>query len=55
VDEALDWLELCIEADGGIYYLRKSDWDSLREHPRFKALWKRLGLPEPGPEPIDQG
>jgi adenylate cyclase len=45
VEEALDWLEFCFENEGGIYYLRKSDWDSLRDHPRFKALWNRLGLP----------
>jgi len=55
VEEALDWLELCFEAEGGIYYLRKSDWDSLREHPRFQTLWNRLGFPGSAEEPADQG
>jgi hypothetical protein len=44
-EQALTWLERCIGQEGGVYYLRHPDWDSLRDYPRFQALWDRLGLP----------
>jgi TolB-like protein len=50
VEEALTWLELSFEQEGGTYMLRHPDWDPLRHHPRFQRLWDRLGLPESGPE-----
>jgi Flp pilus assembly protein TadD len=45
VEEALTWLELCFEQEGGIYFLRGPDWDPLRGHPRFQAIWNKVGLP----------
>ena len=45
VEEALAWLERCFEDEGGIYYLRSPDWHPLRGHPRFQAIWDRVGLP----------
>ncbi len=45
VEEAITWLERCFGQEGGVYYLRNPDWDSLRGHPRFQAIWDRLGLP----------
>jgi hypothetical protein len=48
VEEALTWLEVSFNQEGGTYTLRHPDWDPLRHHPRFQALWDRLGLPEAG-------
>jgi len=45
IEEALDWLERCFEQEGGIYYLRSPDWHPIRHHPRFQAIWDRVGLP----------
>jgi tetratricopeptide (TPR) repeat protein len=44
IDEALDWLERCFDEEGGIYYLRSPDWRPLWGHPRFQAIWERVGL-----------
>ena len=44
VDQALDWLERSFAEEGGIYYLRHADWDSVAREPRFQALWDRVGL-----------
>ena len=46
IEEALAWLEVSFEEEGGTYTLRHPDWDQLRHHPRFQAIWDRLGLPE---------
>jgi tetratricopeptide (TPR) repeat protein len=43
-EEALAWLERCFDQEGGIYYLRSHDWRNLWGHPRFQALWDRVGL-----------
>jgi len=45
VGEALSWLELCFEKEGGTYFLRDPVFDSLRGEPRFQRLWDRVGLP----------
>lgn len=45
VEEALTWLERSFDQEGGIYRLRIPVWDSLRDRPRFQAIWDRLGLP----------
>ncbi len=44
VEKALDWLERSFTEEGGIYYLRHADWDSVARDPRFQALWDRVGL-----------
>jgi serine/threonine-protein kinase len=44
IETALDWLERCFDQEGGIYYLRSPDWSPLWGHPRFQALWDRVGL-----------
>jgi adenylate cyclase len=49
VEEALTWLETCFDEEGGIYYLRSPDWNALHGHPRFQAIWDRVGLPGTGP------
>jgi len=48
-EEALAWLEVCFEEEGGTYQLRNPEWDPVRDDPRFRALWDRLGLPEGPP------
>lgn len=48
-EEALTWLEVSFEREGGVYTLRHPDWDPLRDYPRFQAIWDRLGLPEGSP------
>lgn len=45
VEAALDWLERCFDQETGIYYLRSPDWHPIRHHPRFQAIWDRVGLP----------
>ena len=47
-DEALDWLEKEIDARGSYttYYATMPELDDLRTEPRFKAMLKRLNLPE---------
>jgi hypothetical protein len=45
VDNALDWLERSFDQEGGIYYLRSPEWQTLWGQPRFQALWDRIGLP----------
>ena len=44
VEASLDWLERSFAEEGGIYYLRHADWDNVASHPRFQALWERVGL-----------
>ncbi len=36
--------------EGGIYNLRSPDWNALHGHPRFQAIWDRVGLPGNRPE-----
>jgi tetratricopeptide (TPR) repeat protein len=47
-EEALDWLEKDIDDRGSnpTYYATMPELDDLRTEPRFKALLKRLNLPE---------
>jgi adenylate cyclase len=45
VEESLTWLEQSFDREGGIYYLRSPDWAPLWSHPRFQAIWDRVGLP----------
>jgi len=47
-EEALDWLEKDIDARGSNpnYYAVMPELDDLRTEPRFKAMIKRLNLPE---------
>ena len=52
---ALDWLETSFDQEGGIYYLRSPDWNPLRGHPRFQAIWDRVGLPGDPPEAPPSG
>jgi serine/threonine-protein kinase len=46
IDKALDWCERAIdERDSWIFHLRvDSGWDSLRSHPRFHALLRKMNL-----------
>jgi len=53
VEEALAWLELSFDQEGGIYYLRSPDLQPLWGHPRFQAIWDRVGLP--GDPPVAVG
>lgn len=50
-DRALEWLEKAFEArDSGLFWLRVMPvYDSLRSHPRFQEMLRRLGLPENQP------
>jgi TolB-like protein/Tfp pilus assembly protein PilF len=47
-EEALDWLEMEIDDRGSLatYYAVMPELDDLRTEPRFKAMLKRLNLPE---------
>ena len=47
-EEALDWLEKDIDDRGPYptYYAVMPELDDLRTEPRFKAMLKRLNLPE---------
>ncbi len=47
-EDALDWLEKEIDARGSYstYYATMPELDDLRTEPRFKAMLKRLNLPE---------
>jgi hypothetical protein len=46
-DRALDWLERGYQArDPNLPYISSNpNYDSLRSHPRFKDLLRRMGLP----------
>jgi TolB-like protein/tetratricopeptide (TPR) repeat protein len=44
IEEALNWLELSFDQEGGIYYLRSPDWRPLWGHPRFQTIWDRVEL-----------
>ena len=47
-DEALKWLEMALEAhDNNIPYISVDPlFDGLREHPRFRAMLRKMNLPE---------
>ena len=47
-DQAFEWLERAYDQRGSYMTLLKVDtvFDNLRLHPRFKALLKRMNLPE---------
>jgi TolB-like protein/Tfp pilus assembly protein PilF len=47
-DHAVDWLEKAHEErEPPLVHLRVAwDWDSLRDHPRFQALLRRMSFPE---------
>jgi tetratricopeptide (TPR) repeat protein len=45
-DRALDWLEKAYEArDPNLGGISSPDWDGVREHPRFRVIWKRMNGP----------
>jgi DNA-binding winged helix-turn-helix (wHTH) protein/tetratricopeptide (TPR) repeat protein len=46
-EQAIDWLEKGYEADGVRRFVLNTDptWDSLRSHPRFQQLLRRMGFP----------
>ncbi len=48
VEQALDWLELSVDEKLYGYYLPSVDqvWDPLREHPRFRRVLQRYGVPD---------
>jgi len=46
-EQALDYLTAAYEERSpGLVYLLRPDWDPLREHPRFRDLCRRVGLPD---------
>jgi serine/threonine-protein kinase len=46
-ERAIDWLEVAYEAhDPSLPYVGSPSWDALRADPRFRALLRRIGLPE---------
>ena len=46
-ERAIDWLEEAYEArDPNLPYVGSPSWDALRADPRFRALLRRIGLPE---------
>ena len=48
LDAALDQLDQAYEERSpGLIYLQRPEWDSLRDHPRFQDLRRRVGLPDP--------
>jgi len=49
LDAALTWLERSFDEEWGLYTLRDPLWDPIRDDPRFKAIWDRVGLPGPPP------
>lgn len=48
VEQALDWLEIAVDEKLFGYYLPSVDqvWDPLREHPRFRRVLQRFGVPD---------
>ena len=48
VEQALDWLELSVDEKLFGYYFPSVDqvWDPLREHPRFRRILQRYGVPD---------
>ena len=45
-EKAMDWLDKCYaDQDGTCWWLKVDPiYDPVREHPRFKALLKKVGL-----------
>jgi hypothetical protein len=42
----LDWLEKAYEArDPNLYGIISPEWDSVRDHPRFRDLLRRMNRP----------
>lgn len=48
VEQALDWLEISVDEKLYGYYMPSVDqvWDPLREHPRFRRVLQRFGVPD---------
>jgi hypothetical protein len=45
--EAFEWLEKAYQERESLSFLNaESDWDNLRDDPRFQDLVRRIGLPQ---------